>query len=284
MLAVDEPQNRARLDRADPCGRDPPPGEAVEHRRGPVGTDAQHETETREARKPPQQVGALGPRHLCRVDRAADARAFEQHRGGTDRARHRDVLAGAAELGLGDFGEQCEVGAQPRGRCARAGIPIGRGRGAVGAAQIDRHHEIVARHRIEARDQARRPPEYRHREAAARRARVGVAADDRNAVARRRLLQALEHGPGGRVVRGPERVDHRGRAAAHGRDIAEVDHHAAIAGEPGLGRHEGVDEAFDREKRVAVAVRDRGAVVADRNRRRFEAERRDRTRDIALAV
>ena len=50
-------------------GRDAARREPAEHRRGPVGTHAQHEAEARKARQPAHQVDPLGARHARRIDR-----------------------------------------------------------------------------------------------------------------------------------------------------------------------------------------------------------------------
>ena len=63
--------------------------------------------------------------------------------------------------------------------------------------------------------------------------------------------------------------------AAMSRDI---DHHAAPAGEPWVGGDEGVDEALDRKQEMPVAIRNRGAVVADGNRRARRARGAPRRR------
>ncbi len=129
---VGDPQPMSRLDAADPRRRDPPPREARQHGRRVARRDAEQVAVAREAREPAEQVHALGPRHGVEIDRAPDARALEQHARRADRPRHGDVLGGPAEPGLGDLGQQVEVAAQPLGGRRRAGVPVGRGVGAVG--------------------------------------------------------------------------------------------------------------------------------------------------------
>ena len=92
-----------------------------------------------------------------------------------------------------------------------------------------------------------------------------MAADDRRRHRPRPPPHAVEDGRRGRFALGPDRVDDRERPAAHRRDIGEVDHHAAPSGEPGIGGDKGVDKALDGEQQMAVAVGNRGAIVADRN-------------------
>ena len=65
----------------------------------------------------------------------------------------------------------------------------------------------------------------------------------------------------------PDRIDHGDRPPAHGGNVRDVHHDAAPSGKPRIARDELVHEAFDREQQKAVAVRDRGAIVADRRRR-----------------
>jgi hypothetical protein len=63
---------------------------------------------------------------------------------------------------------------------------------------------------------------------------------------------------------GPEHVDKRDRPAAHRRDVAEIDHDRAIAGEPGIRRHKTFDHAFGGEQQKPSArIGQRGGVVAD---------------------
>ncbi len=145
---------------------------------------------------------------------------------------------------------------------------------------------------IETREQPFGPAEHGDREAAPIRARIGVAADDRYAVGLGPGLQPRQdrHCPG--LVGRPERVYDRDGAAPHGGDVAQVDHDAAIAGEPRIGGDEAVDEAFDRKEQEAVPVRNGGAIVADRDGAPGpleppagrDSERFDRDRDIAFAV
>ena len=145
---------------------------------------------------------------------------------------------------------------------------------------------------VETRQQPVRPAEDRDRQTAPIRARVGVAADDRNAIGRGPGLESCQDRCGQGLVGRPERVDDRDGPPAHGRDVAEIDHDAAIAGEPRVGCDEAVDEAFDCEEQEAVPVRNGGAIVPDRDglarnaepAAGREAEGFDRSRDIAFAV
>ena len=95
-----------------------------------------------------------------------------------------------------------------------------------------------------------------------------MAADDRNGERFCRGAKAGEDRRGLFAAFRPDRIDDRDRPAAHRGDIRDIDHRPAPAGEPWVGGDEFVDEAFDREEQIAVAVRDRRTVVADRDRRR----------------
>jgi hypothetical protein len=113
-----------------------------------------------------------------------------------------------------------------------------------------------------------------------------MSADDRHAVRARRIVHAVPNRFGAFVTGRPNRVDDRGRAAAHRGDVAEVDHHAAVAGEPRLAVHELVEQSLDREQREAGPVRigNRRAVVAHAARQRRVAETAIRDRDVALVL
>jgi hypothetical protein len=68
-----------------------------------------------------------------------------------------------------------------------------------------------------------------------------VAADDRNAVGVGRRAHPSENLGAAFVIRGPQGIDHRCRAATHRGDVAEIDHHPAIAREPGFATDELVE-------------------------------------------
>ncbi len=107
--------------------------------------------------------------------------------------------------------------------------------------------------------------------------------DDGNPIGFRGCEHPLEDRGGSLGAVGPDGIDDRGRPAAHGGDVRQVDHDRAPAGEPRIGGHEFVDEAFDGKEEIAVAVRDRRAIVADRtSSRRRAGEGLRRERDVAL--
>ena len=109
-----------------------------------------------------------------------------------------------------------------------------------------------------------------------------MAADDRDVVSRRRGAQAIENGARLPLAVGPDRVDHGERPAAHRRDVGEIDHHAAPAGEPGIGGDESVEETLDGEQQMAVGVGNRRAIVADAHGRAGEAEPLGDEADVGL--
>ncbi len=111
---------------------------------------------------------------------------------------------------------------------------------------------------------------------------VAVAADQRDAVGGAGGPHAVEQRPGGVEVAAPERVHHRERAAAHGGDVAGVDHDAAPAREPGQRPDEAAEEALDREQQPAIPVRDGGAVVADAHRPAGQLEALQQRRQVGL--
>ena len=116
----------------------------------------------------------------------ANAGAFGQHRGGAGDAALADVLGGVGEAALGDLGQQLEVRAQPLARRVERRLPVVK-RLAIGAAQIDRRDERVAGPRVEAGQKSLScAAEDRDGELDAVGAQIGVAADDRHAVCRRR--------------------------------------------------------------------------------------------------
>ena len=86
------------------------------------------------------------------------------------------------------------------------------------------------------------------------------------------------------LVAAPQGVDHGDRASAHGRDVADIDHHPAEAGEIRIGGHEPVHEPFDGEEEVAVAIGNRGAIVAQGHGERTvaQAEPPDHRVDVAF--
>ena len=92
-----------------------------------------------------------------------------------------------------------------------------------------------------------------------------MASDDRHAVESRGIAQTGQDRVGRVGVPAPDRIDHGDRTPTHGGDVAEVHHDPAVPGEIGVGGHEGLDEALDRQQQVPVAVGERRAVVADRN-------------------
>jgi len=62
-------------------------------------------------------------------------------------------------------------------------------------------------------------------------------------------LHALEHALVGAATQ-EQHVHHRPGASAHGCDVAHVDHHRGVAGEPRIGTHELVPHAFGCEQHV----------------------------------
>src|SRR5207237_6228276 len=82
---------------------------------------------------------------------------------------------------------------------------------------------------------------------------------------------------------GPDRIDDGDRPSAHRGNVGDVDHGAAPARKPRIAGDEFVHETFDGEQQIAVAVRYRGAVVADRDRVvTRQTERLSHRRDVAL--
>ena len=79
-----------------------------------------------------------------------------------------------------------------------------------------------------------------------------------------------------------QRVHHRERPSPHGGDVGKVDHDAAPAGEIRLAHNEGGQEALDGEQQPAVAVRDRGAIVADAHGAAGQSQRFDDGSDVLL--
>ena len=157
-----------------------------------------------------------------------------------------------------------------RSRAAGAsggGVPIGE-RLAVAPAEIDRGDQPIAGMGVETGQEPAGAAENGDRKLAAVGAHIGVAADDRDGERFRGGAKAGEDRRGLFAAIRPDRIDDGDRPAAHRGDIRDVDHHPAPAGKPWVGGDEFVDEAFDGEEQVAVAIRDRRAVVADRNRRR----------------
>ena len=161
-----------------------------------------------------------------------------------------------------------EIAAQPRGRRVERGLPIVErlaiarrdGRSPRPARSPGRASKLVS---------SRRPARPRTATASCacvvRRLVWPPTIGDAVGLAPRRCRPSRIGAAAGLAV-GPDRIDDRDRPAAHRGDVGEVDHHAAPAGEPGVGGDEFVDEAFDGEQQIAVAVRNRGAIVADRNR------------------
>jgi hypothetical protein len=80
------------------------------------------------------------------------------------------------------------------------------------------------------------------------------------------FFQAGKDGARGGRISAPDRVHHRDRAAAHGGDVRQVHHHAAIAGELRIGGDEFGHEAFDGKQQKAIAIGDGGAIVSDLDR------------------
>ncbi len=177
-----------------------------------------------------------------------------------------------------------EVGAQAVARRPGRSVPVGM-RIAETPAQVDGGDEIVARCRIEAREQpGTGAAEHGDRQVPGLRTRVRVAADDRHAVERGGVRHAGQDRVRRRGVPAPQGVDDRERAPAHGRHVAEVDHDPAIAGEVGIGRDEAVDEALDGEEQVSIPIGNGGAVVAHRHRGMpgTQSEPRDDGIDVTL--
>jgi hypothetical protein len=63
----------------------------------------------------------------------------------------------------------------------------------------------------------------------------------------------------------PQGIDHGDGAPAHGGDVTEVDHHAAVAREPGHLLDKIFHQAFDGKQQVTIAIGDRRAVVAQQD-------------------
>jgi hypothetical protein len=125
----------------------------------------------------------------------------------------------------------------------------------------------VAGSRRKAAEQPGRPAENRDGELRPIGAIIAMSAHDRHAITTRCRLQSLENLRARFRPSAPQRIDDRQRPSAHGVDVADVDHHAAIAGEPRRSADEILDEALDREQQIAVAIRDGGAIITDRHRR-----------------
>ena len=114
---------------------------------------------------------------------------------------------------------------------------------------------------------------------------IGVAAYHRNPETLGSRAEPFEHRGGLVLAIRPHSVDHGERATAHRRYVGDVDHHPAPAGEPRVTGHELIHEALDGEQKVAVAVRDRRAVVAHRHGAgAIEAEARGGEADIGLGL
>ena len=110
-----------------------------------------------------------------------------------------------------------------------------------------------------------------------------MAADDGHAIGGTARRQALQDRACRLAVPAPQGIDHGDRPSAHGGNVGNIDHDPAIAGEPGFAGDEFIEEALDGEEKVTIAVRNGGAIVADRNRRRpAKAEGFHHGIDIAL--
>ncbi len=121
---------------------------------------------------------------------------------------------------------------------------------------------------------------------------IAVPANDRHAIGRGGRRHALEHFGGFGHAVAPDGVHHGQRAATHGIDVADIDHHRAIAREPRLGIDEIPDHAFDRKQQVAIMVGNGGTIVAHRHRlpeiahaaRQRIAQRRQHAGDVGLVA
>ncbi len=256
--------------------------EAGEHRRKICGADRQQVAVARKGLKPARERDAVRLGHARDVDARADARAFREHHRGADDPALRDVLGRRGKAGLRKGRQQREVRAQPRPWRVRSRLPV-RERLAIAAAQIDRCYQVIAGACIKRREKPLGAAEDGDRELPAVGAGIGVAADDRNAEGVRGRPHPGQHRACLDIARRPDRVDHGDGPAAHRGNVGDVDHHPAPAGEPGIAGDELVHEAFDGEQQKAVAVGDRGAIVADRDGRRArQTEPLGHGRDVAL--
>jgi len=226
---------------------------------------AEQIAEARERAEPALEFHARWLRKLIQPKLRADARALEEHGERADDAAVADVLRGLAPAIFCERREELQVSAQAlRGR-VHARVPEGLFATPT-AAQIHDHEQVIARLRVETREQVRRFPECRgSEESGAAFCESRVAADDRHAVSERRRAHAAPDLLRAFCARRPEHIHDRQRSPAHRGDVAQIHHHRRIAGEPRIIRHKGFQHAFCREKQPVVAVRNRRAIVAERD-------------------
>ena len=138
---------------------------------------------------------------------------------------------------------------------------------------VDGQHKGVARPRVETGQQTRaRAAQHSDGELRLRRPQVGVTANDRHAIGFGGRAQPVENSGGVGFAIRPKRIHHRQRPPTHRRDVGEIDHDAAPAGEPGIGGDERVEEAFNSKQQMPIPVRDRRAIVPNRNGGSGESE------------
>ena len=295
-ISRSSPKSRRRALRPSDCSMTWLPGltTPIEAARSPRARNSESTGSTfpgaTDRRKPIARKG-LEPtleRHARRrldgveVKRDRHARAFGQHDRRAGNAALADVLGGARKAFLGKLGQKREIGAEALGRRLERSLKIVE-RLAVCAALVDDHDQRVARLGVEAGQKPRaRPPQDGDRQMCLTIVQVGVTADDRNAIGAGCGPQAVENRLRPLFPLGPDDVDDGKRAPSHRRDVAQIDHHAAPAGEPGIGVDECADEAFGGEEKVPVAIRDRRAIVADRDGALCESEARGDDANVGL--